>query len=144
MVAGKFYRDFLKEEIFKTQTFGISKIESDPQYKGLYGANKGDISIVVLNGLIKYELHIAPICMKYSGQRNLVRGSKGWVFGWGNTESGGSPSDTLKSIEVPYVRYSTCRRQSDPSFLTFITDGKFLFERKTIIKYFILSALFKR
>lgn len=123
IVAGKFFRDFLKDEIFKTQTFGVAKIETNSAYRGLFGSNHGDISIVVLNGLIKYELHIAPICMKYSGQKNIVTGSKGWVFGWGNTETGGSPSDTLKSIEVPYVRWRTCRRQSKPEFLPFITNG---------------------
>lgn len=54
----------------------------------------------------------------------MATGTKGRVAGWGTTESE-SPSPVLKVIDLDAVDYSTCTKQSDPSFKPFVLVDKF-------------------
>lgn len=127
IVAGKYYRDFNKKEVYPIQEFGVENIICPQHYKGQFGNNVGDLAVVVLDDLIIFQPHIAPACMKYelffSSDYEIANQTLGLVAGWGNTESDGQLSDYLKSIEVPYVPLEQCLNESSQTFAPFITKG---------------------
>lgn len=127
IVAGKNLRVFHEVGTLETQSFGVAKIIADKDYKGKTGLNKGDIAYVVLDNLIKFKIHIAPICIKpeegpYSDWF-LQNGQNATVFGWGYTASGGEPSDELKSLVIPFVPLDKCRQEASSTFVRYVLDG---------------------
>ena len=64
IAAGKYFRDFNKKDTLQSQLFDVAKIERHSDYRGKSKLNIADIAYVVINGFIKYQPHIGPICMK--------------------------------------------------------------------------------
>ena len=133
VVAGKFFRDFDNVEDQVTQTFNVIKISS-PGFKGTAGLNEADIASLVLDDFIVYQPHISPICIdlniEFSSQYELAPHTRGFIGGWGNTGGNQTPSDILRSIEMPVVAHQTCKNEAIAEFEPFIIAGKiFLVKR---------------
>jgi len=90
------------------QVLEISEIHVHPKYnpsKVVY-----DITLLKLKTPVSFTDHISPICLPAALQEDLPdAGSNVFVTGWGDTEEGGSDSDTLRQVAVPVQSTEKCK-----------------------------------
>lgn len=128
IAVGKTVRDYAGHEEYKAQFFAIEEILYIDGYNDVSGNYANDIALVVLDKFIEFHSYIVPICLPQNlhyEEKTVPIGWIGTTAGWGLTQTNGSPSDTLKRIELPVVSREDCREKSSPEFASFITSDKF-------------------
>lgn len=129
IVAGKFYRRFNDlNEKNQVQVLSIAAIHHPPEYDHVDGQYSSDIAVVIIERHIEFKPHIAPVCIDYDlsyDERVVSHDAIGRVAGWGLEKANGSPSDTLKMIDLPVIERRRCSKMLDINFRSFLTSDKF-------------------
>ena len=69
-----------------------------------------DLALIQLQWKANVTDYVRPVCLPNKQQRRkVVPGSIGVMLGWGFTETD-SPSTTLRQVNMPVVRHSTCQK----------------------------------
>jgi len=91
------------------QTIAVQQIILHPQYSAVWDP-VNDIALVRLAYPLNFTNHIRPICIpNYDATPNSP--STAVVSGWGVTRyGGGSVSQQLQQVTVPFVNFNTCNR----------------------------------
>jgi trypsin len=97
---------------------GNEQIRSVASYKmhESYNANTflNDISLIFLTQTLDLtKSEVAPIALPANGSESS---GNLYVTGWGTTSSGGSISDVLRGVEVPFVDDTTCDNNYSPRY----------------------------
>lgn len=66
-----------------TQTLSIKTAKVHEKYNQLYSSSPYDIAVVILDGKLKFNNHVLPICLPREEPRLT---SLCYVTGWGDTE----------------------------------------------------------
>jgi len=69
-----------------------------------------DIALIELKSPITFSNHIQPVCLPTADDTVAVEPNSAWVTGWGTTSEGGSISETLRQVKVPFVSMTTCKK----------------------------------
>merc|ERR1712180_79556 len=89
------------------QVLAVSEIILHPNYN--WDTNDNDIALVKLETRVDLNTY-SPACLPQQGQD--FTGQRGWVYGWGVTNVGGTAADfpaKLLEIEVPIVSDEICK-----------------------------------
>ena len=76
-----------------------------------YGAFKYDYVIFALECCITFNSYIQPACFPTESVSNIV-GKKVRVLGWGKTKHEGSPSPTLKYVDIEVLSHKLCEQRN--------------------------------
>jgi len=76
-----------------------------------YSFPDNDITIIELAQEVDLTTY-TPACLAKTSDTTTFDGKKAWVYGWGLTTHGGSPSDTkLLEAELPVVTNTVCKTE---------------------------------
>lgn len=130
--TSKLFRQFDDgNEKAEVQTF--SDIRWNQNSKHVFGNGfEYDLVTVILEKCIKFNAYTSPICIDYQRKGEdifIPPGRSGLMGGWGINETTGKPNDMLNIIELSVIARETCRQDSAPDFLRFLTKDKFCAER---------------
>ncbi|XP_055603930.1 uncharacterized protein LOC129752164 [Uranotaenia lowii] len=116
--------EFGKHDLYdfpdQVQTRNVSEVHVHPEF----GPNRNDIALLVVDRIVRFSEFVVPICME-DARRNLkgdLVGVRGWVAGWGVTESG-NISTQLKTAQMPVVSNTECVQNDPTLFGRFISPG---------------------
>ncbi|OXA42930.1 Testisin [Folsomia candida] len=68
---------------------------------------QNDVALLQLSTPVKYTTYIQPICLN---SEELTYKEKVDLAGWGKTGNYGSPSKTLKTVNMPLISPEACKR----------------------------------
>ncbi|XP_056592281.1 coagulation factor IXb [Triplophysa dalaica] len=85
-----------------------------PRYNSQQSLYNHDIALLKLKTPVSFSDYALPICL---GSRDftenlLMRSENSLVSGWGRLKHGGSESNTLQKVEVPFVDRTECKGSS--------------------------------
>ena len=81
-----------------------------------YSSLNYDISILTLGSLLTFSSTVSPVCLPSLPSDSWYpdyAGQVATVTGWGNTASGGSPSNTLQEVLVTVISNEDCSKAYD-------------------------------
>ncbi|XP_053492398.1 serine protease 27 [Ictalurus furcatus] len=96
---------------------GVTKIINHPKYDTVTKNN--DITLLRLSRTVTFTNYIRPVCLAGQGS-SFVSGTRCWITGWGNINSGvwlPSPG-VLQEVAVPLVSRSVCTKLLQPQAIT--------------------------
>ncbi|XP_013138490.1 PREDICTED: uncharacterized protein LOC106103304 [Papilio polytes] len=129
VAVGKLHRDWdnVADEPY-AQKSDIEKIVISKYYQGRDLYYRDDIAIVMVSGPFQYQTYVRPVCLDFRhdfAESQLQPGAEGKAAGWGLTTGlKGSESRELKVVDMPYVSYVDCVRQTSHAYKQFITYDK--------------------
>jgi len=94
----------------------IRRRHTHPDYDGNNVDN--DVCVLELEGSFSFDTYVAPVSLDTIGGQ--TEGDHFTVTGWGTTSSGGSTSNILQKVSVPFVTQESCKRSYGSND---ITDG---------------------
>lgn len=99
---GQYNIDYIEDHV---QVRRISKVHVHPEHS----THQNDIAMLVLEFSVQYTDFVNPICLDQRTGGNLqnLEGKRGWITGWGSTNSGGI-SEVLRTASMPVVSYLEC------------------------------------
>uniref|UniRef100_A0A6P7F7W1 Modular serine protease-like n=1 Tax=Diabrotica virgifera virgifera TaxID=50390 RepID=A0A6P7F7W1_DIAVI len=108
--VGKYYKDYNDPRDTLAQYSEIQEIIVHSRYKGEAQRYASDIAFLVTKVKLMLSKVVQPVCYHNLNDNNnrLTSRDVGVVTGWGYTEAGGKPSDTLKEVKIPYKDDATC------------------------------------
>ena len=110
LVNNQFYMLRIKLDTFACRLFclQVSSIRNHDLFD--YSSLDYDISILTLSSVITFSL-FSPVCLPSLPSNSWYpdyAGQVATVTGWGNTASGGSPSNTLQEVNVTVISNQDC------------------------------------
>ncbi|XP_055610491.1 polyserase-2-like [Uranotaenia lowii] len=94
----------LNDNVKRVQIKVVENIHVHPNFT----RNRHDIAILELINPAKFSDYVIPICLSDPiGVSEDLAGERGWVAGWGITETG-NISETLKTTQMPVVNNTEC------------------------------------
>ncbi|XP_050356174.1 venom serine protease-like [Nymphalis io] len=91
-----------------TQGFRVAQVIIHPQYTS--SNYDFDVAILKINGQIKYNDYVAPVCLPFKYVNNDFTGSKVTLLGWGTLSPGGPTSNVLMKVDLNVISQATCRQ----------------------------------
>jgi len=88
----------------------VTRVFKNPQY-GSPNQFSNDMSILQLATPVMFTDHIQPVCVPKNIDALAVEGNSCFVTGWGTTSEGGSISNELRQVIVPFINLSTCQQE---------------------------------
>ncbi|XP_029344850.1 modular serine protease-like [Acyrthosiphon pisum] len=124
IAVGKYDRNFTTIDNDFTQIINVKIIYLKDGYFGPTGYHTEDIAIIVLQDTVSFSNGVAPVCIDWNGNYNVVNGVRGKIVGWGVTEKG-ITSPILLEASLPYIDHISCRNMYTNGFELFVTVDKF-------------------
>ncbi|XP_021693029.1 polyserase-2 isoform X2 [Aedes aegypti] len=112
----------LSEVTDLVQIRDVSKVHVHPEYSTL----RNDIAMLVMRLAVAYTDYVIPICIDQKVDRDLrnLEGDRGWITGWGVTESG-NVSDVLWTASLSVVSYLSCTKNDPVLFGNLLNETVF-------------------
>merc|ERR1712165_472452 len=86
--------------------------------EGVSSSYDNDVCVLELEGTFSFDTYVAPVSLDTIGGQS--EGDHFTVTGWGTTSSGGSTSNILQKVSVPFVTPESCKNSYGSND---ITDG---------------------
>ncbi|KXJ71055.1 hypothetical protein RP20_CCG021573 [Aedes albopictus] len=104
------------------QVRDVVKLHVHPEYSTL----RNDVALLVMRLAITYTDYVIPICIDRKVDRDLrnLEGHRGWLTGWGVTETG-NVSDVLWTASLEVVSYLDCTRNDPVLFGNMVNETVF-------------------
>ncbi|XP_055586229.1 ovochymase-2-like [Uranotaenia lowii] len=110
----------LGDQLSRVQIKVVENIHVHPNFS----RNRHDIAILELEDPVRFSDYVIPICLGDLRESDELEGERGWVAGWGLTETG-DISETLKTARMPVVNNTECVSSDHVLFGRFISAAVF-------------------
>ncbi|XP_060872108.1 uncharacterized protein LOC132946242 [Metopolophium dirhodum] len=124
IAVGKYSRNITKIDNEFTKIMNVESVHLNENYRGYSWFHADDISIVVLQNTISFNILVLPCCVDWFGINTIPNGEKGMIVGWGKTEKG-IASPILLEASLPYIDHRTCWEMYKNGFELYVTKDKF-------------------
>jgi len=88
----------------------VTRVYKHPQYTQPLQFSH-DMSILRLATPVLFTDHIQPVCVPKNVDNLAIEGNSCFVTGWGSTSEGGSISNELRQVIVPFINLTTCQQE---------------------------------
>ncbi|XP_073997613.1 modular serine protease-like [Rhodnius prolixus] len=123
VAVGKYRRAWNLVDKYE-QRLDVKEVIPQRAYRGKSNSYEQDIAVLDLEKSIVLSTVVLPACVDWLAEGIFYLGMLGTVVGWGLNQFK-TPTDSLEMTRLPYYDYDSCRRESPPEFLRFITYDKF-------------------
>lgn len=116
VASGKTFSNFIAAEALRSEHFQVREIlYVKDKYRDVANNYEADVALAVLDRAIEFHVGTSPICIPYGlelEEKFLRPNLVGLVAGFGLTSNNGNISPQLKTIELPTVDRTDCKRET--------------------------------